>query len=143
MTRPSLAGKRAAPGSGTAAATEAHATNPVYDRASYDNQGNPSPGSGQQGDQQKEEASGDRVPLFELVDCELDGEMARLFLGEGEREIRFMVGRFRRHRGVTTLLPVGRKSAGSARDNSSFMNRYLEGNELAAVAKGDTFQNRM
>lgn len=142
MTRPSLAGKRVAPGTGTSPVAEEGATNPVYDRASYHNQGNPSPG-GQRGDRQEEEAPQERPPLFEVAECEVDGEMARLFQGEGEREVRFMVRRFRRHRGVTTLLPVGRKSADSAGENSSFMKRYREGRELAAVTKGDTFQNRM
>ncbi|MDZ7772929.1 MAG: hypothetical protein U5K31_09350 [Balneolaceae bacterium] len=54
-----------------------------------------------------------------------------------------MVRRFRRHRGVTTLLPVGRNSTSGARENSSFMKRYREGKHMAAVSKGDTFQNRM
>lgn len=143
MTRPSLSGKRAAPGTTPASAVGDHATNPVYDRAEYGNNGNPSPGGGQHKGHDEEDSPEERAPLFIVADHDLDEEMARLFLGDGEREIRFMVRRFRRHRGVTTLLPVGRKSASGARENSAFMRRYREGMHMAAVSKGDTFQNRM
>lgn len=143
MTRPSLAGTRAAPGTGSAASAEDGAMNPVFDRTEYNNNGQASTGSGQRKNGGEEESREEHPPLFELADTGLDREMVILYRGEGEREIRFLVRRFRRHRGVTTLLPVGRKSASSTRDNSAFMKRYREGRELAAVSKGDTFQNSM
>lgn len=144
MTRPSLSGKRAAPGTAPATAVGDQATDPVYDRTEYGNNGNPSPGGGQRkGHDEEEDPPEERAPLFIVADHDLDKEMAHLFRGDGEREIRFMVRRFRRHRGVTTLLPVGRKSASGVRENSAFMKRYREGKQMAAVSKGDTFQNRM